>query len=150
MCHRPAFFRRLSVSLILMTHWGLLFKLLYHVLWVNKHFLNLNLNKVEDTENHLLCHIMNLLWLLSDNGPQIHFGGYLTIVALQKWKSRPTSNKRPLTMTQTRWCVLCRFEATSQLLHTEGRSSQADVSVNGRDLYLLKPRLGPPKKFQYT
>ena len=26
---------------ILMTHWGLLFKLLYHVLWVNKHFLNL-------------------------------------------------------------------------------------------------------------
>ena len=28
MCHRPAFYRRLSVSLILMTHWGLLFKLL--------------------------------------------------------------------------------------------------------------------------
>ena len=27
-----------------MTQWDLLFKLFYQVLWVNKHFLNLNLN----------------------------------------------------------------------------------------------------------
>ena len=61
----------------------------------------------EDTENHLSCHIMNLLWLLSNKG------------------TRPFLLDTKLV--QTNW----------------------DVAVHGRDIYLVKPTLGPPKKFQH-
>ena len=47
-------------------------------------------------------------------------------------------------------CSLCRFETMSKLLHQIKQEVQTkwDVSIHGRDLYLVKPTLGPPKKFQ--
>ena len=44
-------------------------------------------------------------------------------------------------------CVCAKASRTyliQQLVHIKW-----DISVHGRDLYLLKPTLGPPKKFQY-
>ena len=40
------------------------------------------------------------------------------------------------------------YETTGQLLHLAVGSTKWDVAVHGRDLYPVKPTLGPPNKFQ--
>ena len=102
----------------------------------------------EDTENPFICHIMNLLWLLSDRGTCS-----CTPVALwhwDKWKSGPTSKRDPRPRYRpTGKCPLHRFEATGQLLHSAVSSNQWDLAVHGWYIYLMKPKLGQPKKFQH-
>ena len=47
-------------------------------------------------------------------------------------------------------CSRCRYEATSKLICMQQEVQiKWDVSIHGRDLYLLKLTLGPPKKFQH-
>ena len=68
----------------------------------------------------------------------------------RKWKSGPTSKRDPRPRYRpTGKCPLYRYETTGQLLHSEFVQTKWGVSVHGRDLYLLKPTLGPPKKFQH-
>ena len=105
----------------------------------------------EDTENPFICHIMNLLWSLSDKGTRIRFcwvpshcgiDGNERVDQLAKetldqdidplasvhyTDMKPLVNSYILKLVQTKW----------------------DVAVHGRDLYLVKPTLGPPKKFQH-
>ena len=105
----------------------------------------------EDTENPFICHIKNLLWSLSDKGTRVrccwvpsHCGidGNERVDQLAKetldqdldplasvhyTDMKPLVNSYIQKLVQTKW----------------------DVSVHGRDLYLLKPTLGPPKKFQH-
>ena len=105
----------------------------------------------EDTENPLICHILNLLWLLSDKGTYVRFcwipshcgiAGNETVDELAKESLKLDINRsasvhyadlKPLVnsyiqgLVQTKW----------------------DVSIHGRDLYLLKATLGPPKKFEH-
>ena len=105
----------------------------------------------EDTENPLICHIMNLLWSLSDKGTRVHFcwvpshcgiDGNERVDQLAKetldqdidplasvhyTDMKPLVNSYIQKLVQTRW----------------------DVAVHGRDLYLVKPTLGLPKKFWY-
>ena len=105
----------------------------------------------EDAENPFICHIMNLLWLLSDNGTRVRFcwvpshcgiDGNERVDQLAKetldqdidpmasvhyTDMKPLVNSYIQKLVQTKW----------------------DVAVHGRDLYLVKPTLGPPKKFQY-
>ena len=105
----------------------------------------------EDTENPFICHIMNLLWSLSDKGTHVRFcwvpshcgiDGNERVDQLAKetldqdidplasvhyTDMKPLVNSYIQKLVQTKW----------------------DVSVHGRDLYLVKPTLGPPKKFQH-
>ena len=68
----------------------------------------------------------------------------------RKWKSGPTSKRNPQPRYRpTGKCPLYRYETTGQLIHSEIGSNQVDVAVHGRDLYLVKPTLGPPKMFQH-
>ena len=105
----------------------------------------------EDTENPFICHIMNLLWSLSDKGTRVRFcwvpshcgiNGNERVDQLAKetldqdidplasvhyTDMKPLVNSYIQKLVQTKW----------------------DVAVHGRDLYLVKPTLGPPKKFQH-
>ena len=106
----------------------------------------------EDTENPFICRIMNLLWLLSDKGTHVHFcwipshcgiEGYEKVDQLEKemlgqdidplanvhyTDLKPLVNSYIHQLVQTKW----------------------DVVVHGRYLYLMKPTLGTPKKFQHS
>ena len=103
----------------------------------------------EDTKKPMICHIMNLLWSLNDKGTRVRFcwvpshcgiDGNETVDQLAKetfdqdidplasvhyTDMKPLVNSYIQKLVQTKW----------------------DVAVNGRDLYLVKPTLGPPKKF---
>ena len=103
------------------------------------------------TENPFICHIMNLLWSLGDKGTRVRFcwvpshcgiDGNERVDQLAKetldqdidplasvhyTDMKPLVNSYIQKMVQTKW----------------------DVAVHGRDLYLVKPTLGPPKKFQH-
>ena len=105
----------------------------------------------EDTENPFICHIMNLLWSLSDKGTRVRFcwvpshcgiDGNERVYQLAKetlnqdidplasvhyTDMKPLVNSYIQKLVQTKW----------------------DVAVHGRDVYLVKPTLGPPKKFQH-
>ena len=105
----------------------------------------------EDTENPFICHIMNLLWLLSDKGTHVRFcwipshcgiEGNERVDQLAKetldqdidplasvhyTDMKPLVNSYIQKFVQTKW----------------------DVAVHGRDLYLVKPTFEPPKKFQH-
>ena len=95
--------------------------------------------EAEDTENPLICHIMNLLWLLSDRGVRFcwipsHCGieGNERVDQLAKETLEKDTDLKPLVnsfiqhLVQTKW----------------------GVTVHGSDLYLMKPTLGQPKNFQ--
>ena len=105
----------------------------------------------EDTENPFICHIMNLLWSLSDKGTRVRFcwipshcgiDGNERVDELTKetldqdidplasvhyTDMKPLVNSYIQKLVQTKW----------------------DVAVHGRDLYIVKPTLGPTKKFQH-
>ena len=105
----------------------------------------------EDTENPFICHIMNLLWLLSDRVTRGRFcwipshcgiGGNERVDQLAKetvnqdidplasfnyTDLKPLVNSYIQKLVQTKW----------------------DVAVHGRDLYLVKSTLDKPKKFQH-
>ena len=103
----------------------------------------------EDNEDPFICHIMNLLWLLNDKGTHVHFcwiashcikgNERVDHLAKELWPwHRPTGK-----------CPLCRFEALVNFYIEQLVQIKWDVAVHGTDLYLLKPTLGPPKKFQH-
>ena len=97
----------------------------------------------EDTENHFICHIMNLLWSLGDKGTRVRFCWVPShcdidgnepldqdidpLANVHYTVMKPLVNSYIQKLVQTKW----------------------DVAVHGRDLYLVKPTLGPPKKFQH-
>ena len=94
---------------------------------------------------------MNLLWLLSDNGTHVRFcwipshcgiegnekvdqlaketldQDIDTLASVHYKDLKPQVNSYIQKLVQTKW----------------------DVAVHGRDIYLVKPTLGPPKKFQH-
>ena len=105
----------------------------------------------EDTENPFICYIMNLLWLLNDKGTHIRFCWIPShcgidgnervdqlaketldhdidpLVGVHYADLKPQVNSYIQQLVQIKW----------------------DVAVHGRDLYFVKPTLGPPKKFQH-
>ena len=104
----------------------------------------------EDTENPLIRHIMNLLWLLSDRGTHVRFCWIPShcgiegnervdqlandtlnqeidpLAGVHYIDLKPLVNSYIQSLVQTKW----------------------GVAVHGRDMYLMKPTLGQPKKFQ--
>ena len=102
----------------------------------------------EDTENPLICHIMNLLWLLSDRGTYVRFCWIPSHCGIE-------GNERvdqlaietldqeidPLAGIHYTGLKSLVNSYIQQLVQTKW-----DVAVHGRDLYLVKPTFGQPKK----
>ena len=101
----------------------------------------------EDTENPLICYIMNLLWLLGDKGTHVRFcwiPSHCGIEGNEKIDQSAKESLDPLARVHYADLKPLINSYIQQLLQIKW-----DVSVHGRDLYLLKPILGSPKKFQY-
>ena len=105
----------------------------------------------EDTENPLICYIMNLLWLLSDKGTHVRFCWIPSHCGIEGNEKVDQSAKESLDhdidpLARVHYADLKPLinSYIQQLVQIKW-----DVSIHGRDLYLLKPILGPPKKFQY-
>ena len=105
----------------------------------------------EDIENPFICHIMNLLWSLSDKGTHVRFcwipshcGIEGNEIIDQLAKETLDHNIDPLTNVHHADLKPLGNSYIQQLVQTKWH-----VAVQGRDLYLLKPTLGPLKKFQY-
>ena len=105
----------------------------------------------EDTENPFICHIMNLLWSLSDKGTRVLFCWVPSHCGIdgnervdQLAKETLDQDIDPLASvhyTDMKPLVNSYIQKLVQI--------KWDVAVHGRDLYLVKPTLGPRKKFQH-
>ena len=104
----------------------------------------------EDTNNPLICQIMNLLWALSDKG-SVRFCWVLSHCGIggneivdQLAKETLDHDIDPLTtvnFADLKPLVNAYIQQEVQIKWV--------VSIHGRDLYLLKPSLGPPKRFRH-
>ena len=104
-----------------------------------------------DTENPFICHIMNLLWSLSDKGTRVRFcwvPSHCGIVGNERVdqlaKETLDQDTDPLASVHYTDMKPLVNSYIQKLVQTKW-----DVSVHGRDLYLGKPTLGPPKEFQH-
>ena len=105
----------------------------------------------EDTENPFICHIMNLLWSLSDKGTRVRFCWVPSHCGIdgnervdQLAKDALDQDIDPLASVHYTDMKSLVNSYIQKLVQTKW-----DVAVHGRDLYLVKPTLGPPKKFQH-
>ena len=105
----------------------------------------------EDTENPFICHIMNLLWSLSDKGTRVHFCWIPSHCGIDgnEWvdqlaKETLDQDIDPLASVHYTDMKPLVNSYIQKLVQTKW-----DVAVHGRDLYLVKPTLAPPKKFQH-
>ena len=79
--------------------------------------------------NPFICHIMNLLWSLSDKGTCSFLLGTKPLWHWRKWKSGSTSKRDPRPRYRPAGkCSLYRYETTGQLLHSEVGSKQVGCS----------------------
>ena len=105
----------------------------------------------EDTENPLICHIMNLLWALSDKGTRVRFcwvpshcgieGNEIVDQLAKETLDHDIDPLATVHYADLKPVVNSYIQQEVQI--------KWDVSIHGRDLYLLKPTLGPPKKFKH-
>ena len=105
----------------------------------------------EDTDNPFICDIMNLLWSLSDKGTRVLFCWVPSHSSIhgnegvdQLAIETPDQDIDPLASVHYTDIKPLVNSYIQKLVQTKW-----DVAVNGRDLYLVKPTLGPPKKFQH-
>ena len=105
----------------------------------------------EDIENPFIYRIMNFLWLLNDKGTHVIFCwipshcGFEGIERVDQ-VAKQTTNHDTDPLASIHYANLKPLVKSyiQQLVQIK-----RDVAVCGRDLYLLKPTLGPPKKFQH-
>ena len=102
-------------------------------------------------ENPFICHIMNLLWSLSDKGTRVRFCWVPSHCGIdgnervdQLAKETLDQDINPLASVHYTDMKPLVNSYIQKLVQTKW-----DVAVHGRDLYLVKPTLGPPKKFQH-
>ena len=105
----------------------------------------------EYTENPFICHIMNVLWSLSDKGTHVRFCWIPSHCGIegngrvdQLAKETLNQDIDPLASvhyTELKPLVKSYIQQLVQI--------KWDVAVHGRDLYLAKPTLGPRKKFKH-
>ena len=101
----------------------------------------------EDTKNPFICHIMNLIWLLSDKGTHVRFCWIPSHCGIegnekvdQLAKETLDQDIDPLASVHYTDLKPLVNSYIHQLVQTKW-----DVAVHGRDLYLVKPTLGPPE-----
>ena len=96
-------------------------------------------NEGEDTDNPLICQIMNLLWALSDKGTCVRFCWVPSHCSIE---GNEIVDQLGDTLTTVHFAHLKPM--VNSYIQQEVRIKW-DVSIHGRDLYLLKPTLGPPR-----
>ena len=99
----------------------------------------------------LICHIMNLLWALRDKATCVRFcwvpshcGIEGNEIVDQLAKETLDNDIDPTTTVH--------YADLKPLVNSYIKpevQTKWDISIYGRDLYLVKPTLGPPKKFQH-
>ena len=105
----------------------------------------------EDTENCLICHIMNLLWLLSDRGTRVSFCWVPSHCGIEGNERVDQLAKETLDQ-EIDPLASVHYTDLKPLVNSYIQKlvqTKWDVAVHDRDLYLVKPTLGPPKKFQH-
>ena len=111
-----------------------------------------SLNKSNPIQsNPFICHIMNLLWLFSNKGTHVRFCWIPSHCGIegnekvnQLAKETLDQDIDPLASVHYTDLKPLVNSYIPKLVQTKW-----DVAVHGRDLYLVKPALGPPKKFQH-
>ena len=104
----------------------------------------------EDTENPLICHITNLLWLLSDRGTHVRFCWIPSHCGIEENErvdqlAKETFDQEIDPLAGIHYIDLKPLVNSyiQQLVQTKW-----DVAVHDRYIYLVKPTLGQPNKFQ--
>ena len=104
----------------------------------------------EDTDNPFICHIMNLLWLLSDRGTRVRFCWIPSHCGIEGNKRVDQLAKETLDqdidpLASVHYTDLKPLVNSyiQQLFQTKW-----DAAVHGQCLYLVQPTPGQPKKFQ--
>ena len=105
----------------------------------------------EDTANPLICHTMNLLWSLSDKGTRVRFcwvpshcgieGNEIVVQLAKEILDHDVDPLATVHYADLKPVVNSYIQQEVQI--------KWDVSIHGRDLYLLKPTLGSSKKFKH-
>ena len=105
----------------------------------------------EDTENPLIYHIMNLLWALSDKGTHVRFCWVPSHCGIEGNEIVDQLAKETLDQDIDPLATVHYADLKPVVNSYIQQEVQIkwDVSIHGRDLYLLKPTLGPPKKFKH-
>ena len=105
----------------------------------------------EDTDNPFICNIMNLLWALSDKCTHVRFcwvpshrGIDGNEIVDQRATETLDHDIDPLTTVH----YADLKPVVNSYIHQEVQIKW-DVSIHGKDPYLLKPTLGPPRKFKH-
>ena len=105
----------------------------------------------EDTENHFICHIMNLLWLLNDKGAYVRFCWIPSHCGIEGNKRVNQLAKESLAhdidpLASVHYADLKPLVNSyiQQLVQIKW-----DVAVHFTDIYFFKPTPRPLKKFQH-
>ena len=105
----------------------------------------------DDTENHFICQVINLLrsglWVTKAH--VFFHAGYLAIVALMEMEESDSYHKKPSTTMLTHWKMF-NVQILNHWLTPISRSGYKpnwDVSAYDWGLYLLRLTLGPLRKF---
>ena len=105
-----------------------------------------------DMENPLICYIMNLMWLLSDKGTRVRFCLIWSHCGIKGNEKVDQLAKESLDndIDSLARAHYADFKPLINSYIQQLIQIKFDVSVHGRYIYLLKPTLGPPKKFQHV
>ena len=104
----------------------------------------------EDTENPLTCHIMNLLWLLSDRGTHIRFCWIPSHCGIEGNERMDQLAKETLDQ-EINPLASAHYTDLKPLVTSYIKKlaqTKWNVDVHGTGLYFVKPTLGQPTKFQ--
>ena len=105
----------------------------------------------KDTENPLICHILNLLWLLSDKDTHVRFCWIPSNCGIEG-NSRVDQLAKETLDHDIHPLASVHYADLKPLFNSYIRQLvqvKWGVAVHDRDLYLLKPTLGPPKKCKH-
>ena len=105
----------------------------------------------EDSENPLICHNLNLLWFLSDKGTHVRFCWIPCNCVIEGNKRVDQLAKETLDH-DIEPLASVHYADLKPLVNSYIQQMvqvKWGVAVHGRDLYLLKPTLGPPKKWKH-
>ena len=105
----------------------------------------------ENTENAFICHIMNLLWLLSDKRTYVRFCWIPSHYGIEGNERVDQLAKETIDQDIDQLASV-HYTAMKPLVNSYIQKlvqTKWDVAVHGRDIYLVKPTLEPPKKFQH-
>ena len=130
----------------------ILVKLLQHAVIIYSDSMScLQAIEVKDTDNPLICRIMNLLWALSDKGTRVSFGWVASHCGIEGNEIVDQLAKETLDHDIDPLATV-HFVDLKPLVNfyiQQDFQIKWDVSIHGRDLYFLKPTLGPPRRFRH-